>query len=136
MIPFAQLPEIDSQGEPVNIFKWPNAERCERCEQRSKFLERRKVQRRQWDDEARDLTLLGGTMHSGEPYVDIPANSSCPACEVLWSLAQGILHANGIVFSTSISLMWHATRSQLLVVGPNENQTRLFQIFIPRGETA
>ena len=75
-------------------------------------------------------------MYSGEPYVDISANSSCPACEVLSSLALGTLNANGIVFSTSISLMWHATRSQLLVVGPNENQTRLFQIFIPRGETA
>jgi hypothetical protein len=75
-------------------------------------------------------------MHSGEPYVDIPANSSCGACEVLWSLAQGILNANGIVYSMSISLMWHATRSQLLVIGPNESQTRLFQVFIPRGETA
>jgi hypothetical protein len=130
IVDFAQLPETDCRTEPWNIFKDLRAEDCERCKQRSSFLERRKINNLQKSDKSRDLMDLGQACIVG------PATSTCRACDVLWSLVQGILDAYSIVRSSSIALEWNTRSSQLIITGPNHEETRVIQVFVPRGEPA
>jgi hypothetical protein len=130
IVDFAQLPETDCRTEPWNIFKDLRAEDCERCKQRSSFLERRKINNLQKSDKSRDLMDLGQACIVG------PATSTCRACDVLWSLVQGILDAYSIVRSSSIALGWNTRSSQLTITGPDHEETRVIQVFVPRGEPA
>jgi hypothetical protein len=130
IVDFAQLPETDCRTEPWNIFKDLRAEDCERCKQRSSFLERRKINNLQKSDKSRDLMDLGQACIVG------PANSTCRSCDVLWSLVQGILDAYSIVRSSGIALEWNTRSSQLIITGPDHEETRAIQVFVPRGESA
>lgn len=149
MIDPTELPVIDSQAEPLKIFEELKANNCRRCEQRHKFWEKRgnRQMRKTTHGERRKFRKLGRgnedrdreareLLHLDQAYIITPASTECRACGALWSLAEGILEAYGIAYSNDISLEWLATRSQLLVKGPSKSQARLFQAFIPRGETA
>jgi len=128
IVDFAQLPETDCRTEPWNIFEDLRAGDCERCKQRSSFLRRRKVNKGEKNDYSQDL------MDLSQACIVEPAISTCRACDVLWSLVQGILDAYSIVRSSSIALEWNTRSSQLIITGPDQNQTRSIQVFVPRGE--